>query len=80
MADGVGSARAAEEGGLAVADCLYCGKELPKGRRKYCSDNHRYRYHSMQNDRPAKFSVAQHLRMARAGRKQRAGKIGVRFN
>lgn len=62
-----------------VRKCVYCKKELPKRKKKYCSDLCRYRYLSIKNHKPTKFKIAQHLRMARAGAKQRAGKIGVRY-
>ena len=59
--------------------CLYCGKIIEK-RRKYCNKTCLYRYNSIKNEKIAKFSVSQFLRMVKAGRKQRSGKLGVRFN
>lgn len=61
--------------------CLCCGKELTGRRRKYCNDLHRYRYKSwIEDNQPGRLSKAQCLRMTRAGRSQRAGKIGCRYN
>jgi len=60
--------------------CIYCGKEL-KGRRiKYCDDLCNFRYLSIKNDVPSKRRIAQSLRMSRAGRSQRAGRVGCRYN
>lgn len=60
--------------------CLYCGETLSGRQKKYCSELHRYRYLSIVNDKPRKFSRSQHLRIARAGKAQRKGRVGVRFN
>lgn len=30
--------------------CLWCGRPLPKGRSKYCSDNHRNEYYQAKRD------------------------------
>lgn len=60
--------------------CLYCGEELKSRKKKYCSALCSYRYRSIINDNPTKFSKAQHMRMAKAGAKQRSGKIGCRYN
>lgn len=61
-------------------NCIWCDKVLPDRKRKYCSDLCKYRYNSYINDSPSKFSLSQHLRMMRAGKNQRKGKIGARFN
>lgn len=60
--------------------CVHCKGPLPKGKIKYCSDRCAYWFKQIQNDKPAKFSKAQHLRMSRAGVAQRKGRLGVRFN
>lgn len=60
--------------------CIYCGKEITGRRKKYCSDICSFRYKSIKNDGVKKFSVSQHLRMQRAGRSQRLGRVGCRFN
>lgn len=61
--------------------CLYCGKALDGRKRKYCNGLHKYRYLSIKNDtQVGKLSVAQCLRMTRAGRSQRAGRVGCRYN
>lgn len=60
--------------------CLWCNKELPAKKQKYCNDLCRYRYVSWKNDKPKKLSLSQYLRMAKAGKAQAKGKIGVRFN
>ena len=60
--------------------CCYCGIKLIDKQRKYCSDLHRFRYLSIVKDKPKRFSKSQHLRIARAGKAQRQGKISVRFN
>jgi len=60
--------------------CLYCGEELTGRKQKYCDDLHKYRYLSIQNDVPKPLSKSQSLRMTRAGRSQRAGKVGCRYN
>jgi len=60
--------------------CLYCGKDLSGRKQKYCDDLCQYRYLSIKNDKHKKRSISQDLRMLRAGRKQRSGKIGVRYN
>ena len=31
--------------------CEYCGKKLPKGRRRFCSNKHKDRYHNEHNPR-----------------------------
>ena len=43
--------------------CVHCGKELFGRKLKYCDDTCKYRYLSIKNDKPVKFSVVQHLRM-----------------
>ena len=60
--------------------CVHCGKELPKKKRKYCNDHCRYWYLAIKNEKHKPYSIAQRLRMARAERKQRMGKLGVRYN
>ena len=35
--------------------CLLCGKELKKGRKKFCCNKHKDRYHNLNNPR-GKFS------------------------
>jgi hypothetical protein len=60
--------------------CVYCNKKLTGRKQKYCNELCQFRLLSIQNDKPGKFSVSQHLRMSRAGKKQAAGKIGVRYN
>jgi len=59
--------------------CLYCGKELTGQKKKYCNTLHRYRYWSIQNDKPGKFSKVQHMRMVKAGRSTRTGRSGARY-
>ena len=63
-----------------MAKCLYCEEELTARKRKFCSDLHRYRYKCIKNNNPQKVSVSQCLRMARAARSQRLGRVGARFN
>jgi len=63
-----------------MESCVYCKKELPAKKRKYCSELCRYRWISIKNETPGKFKIAQFLRISRAGKRQRLGKIGVRFN
>jgi len=58
--------------------CVYCGKDLPARKRKYCNELCRFRFLSIESDKPEKFSVAQHLRIIRAGRAQR--RSDVRYN
>lgn len=61
--------------------CVYCGKKLTGRKLKYCNDHCKYRFLSIKNDnQPGKLSKAQCLRMTRAGRNQRAGKVGCRYN
>ena len=50
--------------------CVYCEKELIGRKLKYCDNGCRYRFNSINNEKK-KFSVSQHLRMARAARSQR---------
>ena len=61
-------------------ECAYCGKELFGRKKKYCNELCRYRYLSIKNHTDKKLQLAQHLRIARAEKSQRLGKIGVRFN
>ena len=60
--------------------CLYCGLLLDNNRKKYCNELHKYRYISIKNDVPLKTKKAQNIRIERAGRKQRSGKVGCRYN
>lgn len=60
--------------------CIYCNKELTGRKLKYCDELCKYRHLSIQNNKPTKFKISQHLRMMKAGRNQRKGKIGVRYN
>lgn len=60
--------------------CVWCGKKLEGRKRKYCGDLCKYRHISAEKDHVVKFSVAQHLRMLRAGRRHRLGKVGIRLN
>jgi hypothetical protein len=61
--------------------CVYCDKELTGRQKKYCNKLCRYRYLSIKKDSgTGSLSKAQSLRMVRAGRQQRAGKIGCRYN
>jgi hypothetical protein len=60
--------------------CLRCGKELPPRKRKYCNSHCQYWYLAKKNETFKKYSVSQHLRMARAEKKQRQGRLGVRYN
>jgi len=63
---------------------LRCGKQLPKRKKKFCSDNCKFWYHQAKKQESGEdykpYSKAQNLRMLRAGRAQRAGRIGVRYN
>jgi len=60
--------------------CHYrgCDNDIPRGRRKYCSDRCRYWENQCKRGGGKGVSVAQHLRMARAERGQH--KRDVRFN
>jgi hypothetical protein len=62
--------------------CIYCGKELTGKQLKYCDNNGlcKYRYNSVKNEKITSCSHAQQLRMCKAGKKQRQGKIGCRYN
>ena len=61
-------------------NCLKCGKELIKPKRKYCDEHCKYWYLAIKNNKPKKRSVPQDLRMVKAGRRQFKGKIGTRLN
>jgi hypothetical protein len=64
-----------------MALCFYCNEKLPPGKKRYCNDLHKYRYLSMIKDTGAgRLSKSQCLRMLRAGRAQRAGRVGCRYN
>lgn len=60
--------------------CVYCDSELTGRKLKYCNDLCKFRFQSIQNDKVRPLSISQHLRMARAGKAQRKGKIGCRYN
>lgn len=63
-----------------MSKCQYrgCGNQLPPGNRKYCSDRCRYWENQCKKDTVKPFPTAQHLRMARAARKQKNS--DVRYN
>lgn len=60
--------------------CVYCSLPLENKKKKYCNELCKYRYLSIKNDKPTGYKIAQNNRMIKAGRKQRAGKIGCRYN
>lgn len=60
--------------------CVHCGKVLEGRKRKYCSTKCEYWYNAIRKDDVSKLSTAQCLRMVRAGRNQRAGRVGCRYN
>lgn len=61
-------------------NCIYCGKKLIGRKIKYCNELCSYRYNSIQNEKPGKFSHAQHKRIRKAESNQRKGKVGCRYN
>lgn len=63
-----------------MKNCVYCAKELPEKKVKYCNELCKYRYLSMKKDTATRLSIAQQKRMHRAGAAQRKGKLGVRYN
>ena len=63
-----------------MKQCLWCKKTLEGRKTKYCNELCRYRYLSMVNDNPNKFSKSQHLRINRSNRRLQSGRLGVRFN
>ena len=59
--------------------CVYCGKELPVHKRKYCNDMCKYRFLCIQDCSFKKVGPAQQLRILRASRTCKAGnKPGAR--
>jgi len=60
--------------------CLWCGKPLPKRRRKYCSDECAYEY-SIHNIKPLWWQCARAVALERADYKcekcERAGRLEV---
>lgn len=64
---------------MTIKTCVYCNEILTGRKLKYCNEICKSRYNIIKNDKPTKFSQAQHMRMAKAGAKQRAGKIGCRY-
>lgn len=65
-----------------VKKCVWCGNRLKGRKLKYCNELCKYRFLSLKNDigPGGRLSKAQGIRMVKAGRAQRAGKIGARFN
>ena len=63
-----------------LINCIHCGKELKGRKLKYCNDFCKYWYHAIKRDSSGSLSKAQVLRMTRAGRSQRAGRVGCRYN
>jgi hypothetical protein len=67
--------------GISMRKCVYCESELEGKRRKFCNDHCQYRYNSIKNDKGSgRFRHAQFIRMVRAGRAQRQGRVGCRYN
>ena len=60
--------------------CVYCGNILKGRKLKYCNDTCSYRYISMNKETVRPYSKSQSLRMVRAGRAQRSGRVGCRYN
>jgi len=60
--------------------CVHCGKELTGRKLKYCNDRCKFWYLSIKNETYSPYSKAQGLRMMRAERKQRTGRLGARYN
>jgi predicted nucleic acid-binding Zn ribbon protein len=60
--------------------CVHCGKDLPGRKIKYCSERCSYWFNAIENDKPKKSSISRRIRMARAEKSQRKGKVGCRYN
>ena len=60
--------------------CVHCGKELTGRKLKYCGERCQYMFLSIKNESFSGYSKSQNLRMTRAGRSQRAGGVGCRYN
>lgn len=61
-----------------MKNCLRCGKELPKGKRKYCNNSCKFWYKQIHKPVSIRNNKAQQLRVDRAAKN--IWKKDVRYN